>query len=72
MLVALKQFGYNTTEEQVNVVYITRNFANARWLLQDFGDHCEGTRLDDEPKFLIWTSFLLRDFLQRDVPQDQN
>jgi hypothetical protein len=44
---------YNAIDEQVNAVCTTRNFAYACWLLRDFSDQCEDTRLDDAHIFLL-------------------
>jgi hypothetical protein len=64
MRISLTQIGYNTIDELVNSVCITRTFAYMCWLLHDFSDECEGKSLDDgSPLFCACelTVFLLHD-----------
>ena len=70
MHIVLTRFGYNTTDEQVNAVWITR-------ILQTRVGYyaISATTVPQvqgwmtSQSFFIWTSILLRDFLQCDVPQ---
>jgi hypothetical protein len=56
--------GYNASDEQVNAVCATVNFAYVCWLSRDFKDQYEDASLDGGPNFSYHlTLFLLSDFL---------
>jgi len=46
--VSLKRVGSNATDEEVHAVCTVRACAQVCWLLRDFCDRCENTRLDAE------------------------
>lgn len=62
--VSLTRIGYNSIDESVHDVW--GELSNTRVGCSDFSDQCEDARLDDPDV----TLFVLRDFLQLDVSEE--
>lgn len=63
MCVTLLPISYNMIDEYLNTVCRTWTFASTYWVLHDFSNQCEDTRLDDGQNFSDLTPFLLCSFI---------